>query len=119
MRNPPNAPARTSGTKTIAKTFQRTGQFAIDHRDGRLAVLSAVGSKSTIVPSDRFSCENAVIGARRCYRLPVRNSLMERPSQCFLLISPSDGRAFYAWQLIEYASHALPIPQFLLNRQSS
>jgi hypothetical protein len=44
---------------------------------------------------------------------------MERPSQCFLLISPSDGRAFYAWQLIEYASDALPIPQFLLNRQSS
>ena len=44
------SPARTSGTKTIANTFQRTGQFAIDHRDGRLAGRCASGSKSTIVP---------------------------------------------------------------------
>jgi hypothetical protein len=44
---------------------------------------------------------------------------MERGSWGFLLISPFDGRAFYAWQLIEYASPLQPFPQFLLNRQSS
>jgi hypothetical protein len=44
---------------------------------------------------------------------------MERRSYGFLLISPSDGRAFYAWQLVEYDSHVLLFPQFLLNRQSS
>ncbi len=32
------------------------------------------------VPSAWFSCENAVIGAGRCYRPPVRNSVMERRS---------------------------------------
>ena len=36
-----------------------------DHRDGRLAGGAALGSKSTSVPSACFSCENAVIGARR------------------------------------------------------
>jgi hypothetical protein len=43
---------------------------------------------------------------------------MERRSYDFLLISPTDGRAFYAWQLVEYDSHVQPIPQFLLNRQT-
>jgi hypothetical protein len=80
MRNPPNVPARTNGTKTIANTFQRTGQFEIDHRDGRLTGGCALGSKSTSVPSARFSCENAVIGVRRCYRPPDRNSVMKRRS---------------------------------------
>jgi hypothetical protein len=32
---------------------------------------------------------------------------------------PSSGRAFYAWQLVEYDSTLPPFPQFLLNRQSS
>jgi len=43
---------------------------------------------------------------------------MERRSYDFLLISPTDGRRFYAWQLVEYDSHVQPIPQFLLNRQT-
>ena len=119
MRNPPNVPASTKGTKTIANTFQRTGQFAIDHRDGRLAGRCAAGSNSMMVPSAWFGCENAVIRGRRCDRPPVRNSVMERCSWGFLLISPFDGRAFYAWQLVEYASPLQPFPQFLLNRQSS
>src|SRR5262245_18832779 len=80
MRSPPNVPASTKGTKAIANTFQRTGQFAIDHRDGRLAGRCAVGSNSSMVPSACFSCENAVIGGRRCDRPPVRNSVMERGS---------------------------------------
>jgi len=58
------------------------------------------------------------MGGRRCYRSPARNSVMERRSYDFLLISPTDGRAFYAWQLVEYDSHVQPIPQFLLNRQT-
>jgi hypothetical protein len=80
MRNPPNVPARTSGTKTIANTFQRTGQFVSAHRDGRLGGGAALRSKSTSVPSACFSCENAVIAACPRYRALVRISVMERLS---------------------------------------
>ena len=38
---------------------------------------------------------------------------------CFLIIRPLGGLAVCAWQLIEYASRAVLVPQFLLNRQSS
>ena len=39
---------------------------------------------------------------------------------CFLIIRPRIRRlALYAWQLIEYASRDVLIPQVLLNRQSS
>ena len=43
MRNPPKAPARISGTKTIANTFQRTGQFFSDHREGRFGAAVRLG----------------------------------------------------------------------------
>ena len=43
MRNPPKAPARISGTKTIANTFQRTGQFFSDHLEGRFGAAGACG----------------------------------------------------------------------------
>jgi hypothetical protein len=32
---------------------------------------------------------------------------------------PECGQAFFAWQLIEYASSTRPFPQFLLNSQGS
>jgi hypothetical protein len=38
---------------------------------------------------------------------------------CFLLFARIVGLALCAWQLTEYASRDVLIPQFLLNRQSS
>ena len=37
MRNPPKTVAKTSGTSTIAKTLERTGQLLSDQVRGRLA----------------------------------------------------------------------------------
>jgi hypothetical protein len=72
MRIPPNVAARISGTRTIANTFQRTGQLVSDHRDGRFAGAGGWGSNSAMESSAGFSGVSEVIAARPRYRSLVR-----------------------------------------------
>ena len=72
MRNPPKAPARISGTNTIANTFQRTGQFFSDHLEGRFVGAGSWASSSSINPSTSSCCVNVVIAAPPRYRPRVR-----------------------------------------------
>jgi hypothetical protein len=72
-------PAKSSGTKTIANTFHRTGQLLTDHLDGRLAdagtlLVNSAGAAAC------GCCANAVIAARPYDRPLVGISLIAHHS---------------------------------------
>jgi hypothetical protein len=66
-RKPPNTPSKTSGTTTIARTFQRTGQLLSAHRDGRFVCPAGCRGDVTGSCCAATSCggsTNAVIAPR-------------------------------------------------------
>src|ERR1700742_4896550 len=96
--------------RTIARTFQRTDQFAGDRRDGR---LEGVGAGKSLSSSCSTGCSNMVIGRGPC-RAPIcRCGECSRGSWTFLLCGPEVGRAVYAWQFDEYASDREQTPPVL------
>jgi hypothetical protein len=80
---------------------------------GRMGILVFDQAVQQVLLRERGHCCPATVPAASP-SFPNGASFIRLPADL-----PSCGLAFYAWQLIEYASRTPPFPQFLLNRQSS
>ena len=96
MRSTPNTVANTSGTSTIAKTFQRTGQLLGDQAGGRLTARFGGGCR---VRRDRLGRAgragehgHAVTAARPAAALNVSAAKHERLMKLPALFPPAARR---------------------------
>ena len=84
-RRAPNAVASNSGTSTIAKTFQRTGQLLSDQAGGRLAC--AAGAAGTSENSGGAAPTGGVGRVNMVTRLRPR----EQPRHWYLMLEKTRG----------------------------